>query len=128
MSTANKISGSTGTVTVGGSPVAVTKWSFKEESDTVETTDSTSGTDAEFISEGHKKRSGSFEGFLIKGTATPTVGGAAAAMVLTAFSGVTYSGNGIITSKDVNVQISKGNGVPITCNFIGTGSWTEANA
>ena len=127
MAATDNVSGHEGTFAIGGS-IYITSWSFTEETETKDVTDSSSGTDSDFIPEGHLTRSGTFEGFVKDGTDTPTIGGAAAEMTLTAETGLTWVGNAILTSKTITLTVKGGEAVKMTGTFQGTGSWDETNA
>jgi hypothetical protein len=122
------ISGAVGTVTAGGGAVPVTGWTITQKCDTREVTDSNSSTVSEFIAEGHTEWEGTFEGWVQDGTATLTIGGAAAAGTFLAVTGTQWAGNIIITSKNIVLQVKGSDAVKVSYAFKGTGALTETNA
>ena len=58
------ISGSAGTLTVGGTAIPITAWTVTQKCDTMEVTDSNSITNSEFIPEGHTQWEGTAEGWV----------------------------------------------------------------
>ncbi len=122
------ISGAAGTVTAQGGAVPVTAWTINQKCDTREVTDSNSGAVSEFIPEGHTSWDGTFEGFFQDGTASLTVGSAAAAGVFLAVTGTQFSGNIIITSKGVALVVKGTDAVKVSYTFQGTSTLTETNS
>lgn len=128
MAATDNISGHEGTFTYNSVVIAVTAWTFDETTEVLNVTDSSSGANSEFIPEGHNTRSGTWEGFVKDGTATPTIGGAAAAAILLAETGVSWTGSVILTGKTVSLQVVGGDAVKMSGTFQITGTWTETNA
>jgi hypothetical protein len=128
MAATDNISGHEGTFSYEGSDIPITAWTLNQTGETKDVTDSSSSTNTERIPEGHTAISGSFEAFVKDGTATPTVGGAAGAFILQAESGITWQGDGIITSKNIVATIKGGDAVKMSLNFEGTGASTETNS
>lgn len=127
MPSTDKVSGSTGAVSLGGTAIAITNWEFTETSEAKVVTDSLSSGKTERLPSGIVGFVGRFEGWLLDGTATPVVGGAAAELILTAESGLTFTGDAIITSKQVTLQVEGGDSVKWVCDFEGDGALVEAN-
>jgi hypothetical protein len=122
-------SGASGNVSLGGISVAsITGWTLNVKGDVREVTDSNSTTTSEFIPEGHYSWDGTFEGWLADGTATLTVGAAAAALVLTMASGHTFGGSAIITGKSAVTQVKGTDAIKVSYTYQGTGALTETNS
>lgn len=122
-----KISGSTGAVTFNSVAVTVTTWNITIDAPTFDSTDSGSTAGwTENTPTGRKGWSGSFEGFLESGVAGAALG-SSATLILTAASGVTFTGSAILTQKTVDTNIATGEGIPVGYTFIGTSTLTEAN-
>lgn len=128
MAATDNIAGHEGTVTIGAAEIYITNFSITVEGDPLNVTDSSCTTWEESIPSGFKRWSGSLEGFVKDGTATNTIGAAAAEGVFTAETGVTWTGNLILTNKTISLQVSGGDAVKVAYNFIGTGALTEANS
>jgi hypothetical protein len=126
-----KISGSAGALTIsGGTAFVLTKWEVKQTAGIQDVTDSSSGAAGwrEKIPNGFKDWKGSAEGFVNSGTADPVPGGAAAACVFTAKSGVTWTGNGIITRVGNALQVAGETAVTVAIEIEGAGALTAATA
>jgi len=127
MASTDKVSGSTGAISLAATPIAMTMWEFTESSEAKVVTDSTSSGKTDRIPGGIVGFVGRFEGWVLDGTVTPVVGGAAAEFIMTAESGLTFTGEGIITSKNVLSQTEGGDAVKFSCDFEGDGALVEAN-
>jgi len=121
------ISGAAGTLTYNAAAIPITNWTITQKCDTREVTDSNSSTTSEFIPEGHTQWEGTAEGWVQDGTATPTVGGAAAAATFLAVTGTQWAGSVIVTSKNVALQVKGTDAVKLSLTFQGTGALTETN-
>lgn len=130
MPSSTRINGASGAVSYNSTEIYITEWEASVNTTTKDTTDSEDTTWKTKLPNGFKEWSGSFSGWVIDGTDTPVVTGdsAAAELVLTAETGVTFTGNAILTSKKINLQINQGDPVRYTMTFEGDGSLTEANA
>lgn len=130
MAATDKITGKDGTVTYNSTQIAITDFSVTVEGDVQDVTDSSSASAGweENIPNGFRRWSGSFSGFVLDGTATPTIAGAAASLVLLAETGVTWTGNAILNSKTIDSKVKGTDAVKMTVNFTGTGALTEANS
>lgn len=128
MASTDKVSGSTGAVSLAAAAIAITMFEFTETSEAKVVTDSTSSQKTERIPGGIVGFVGRFEGWVLDGTVTPVVGAAAAEAILTAETGLTWTGDIIITSKNVVLQIEGGDAVKWSCDFEGDGALVEANA
>lgn len=128
MAATDKISGEDGALTVeGGTAFLLTEWTVTETGGVQEVTDSGSAGVIERIPNGYLDWSFTAKGFLIDGTATPTVGGAAAACVFTAKTGTTYTGNAIITSKAIALAVATEEAVTVDITGVGAGALAESN-
>lgn len=130
MPSSTRINGASGAVSYNSTEIYITEWEAAVNTTTKDTTDSEDTTWKTKLANGFKEWSGSFSGWVIDGTDTPVVTGdsAAAELVLTAETGVTFTGNAILTGKTINLQINEGDPVRYTMTFEGDGSLTEANA
>lgn len=129
MAATDKISGEDGTLTVaGGDTFLLTEWALNETGAVQDVTDSGSAGVIERIPNGYLDWGFTAKGFLVDGTATPTVGAAAAECVLTAKSGTTYTGNAIITSKAIALAVNTEESTTVDIIGIGAGALLEANA
>lgn len=130
MPSSTRINGASGAVSYNSTEIYITEWEASVNTTTKDTTDSEDTTWKTKLPNGFKEWSGSFSGWVIDGTDTPVVTGdsAAAELVLTAETGVTFTGNAILTSKKINLQINQGDPVRYTMTFEGDGALTEANA
>lgn len=123
-----KIAGDAGEVTLGGT-IKITAWECTVEGEVIDVTDSGDTTWKEFIPSGWTSWSGSFEGYVETGDAGGlTVGAAAAELILTAKSGVTWTGNAIVTSSLTNLVVVEAEAVKVAYTFQGTGILTPVNA
>jgi len=122
------ISGASGTLTAQGGAVPITAWTITQKGDTREVTDSNSGAVSEFIPEGHTQWEGTAEAWVQDGTATLTVGAAAAAGTFLAVTGTQWAGNMILTNKNIGLQIKGTDAVKVSYTFQGTGALTETNS
>ena len=122
-----KISGSEGALTFDSGAVKITSFSITIDAPIFDSTDSSSSGWREKTATGWKNWTGTFEGFLEGSVAAETLGGTAAEAVFTAATGITFTGNIILTQKVVTVPIAEGTGTTIAYNFEGTGALTEAN-
>lgn len=127
MASTDKVSGATGALSQAAAAIAITMWEFTETSEAKVVTDSTSSQKTDRIPSGIVGFTGRFEGWVLDGTTTPVVGGAASEFILTAETGLTFTGDAIITSKNVLCQIEGGDAVKFSCDFEGDGALTEAN-
>jgi hypothetical protein len=126
---AGKISGEDGAVTIsGGTTVNLTKFTVEQTSGIQDVTDSSSSGWREKIPNGFKDWKATVEGWVISGTADPVPGGAAAACVFTAKSGVTWSGSAIIARVGNALEVAGTNAVSFTVDLEGTGALTPATA
>jgi len=124
-----KISGEDGALTIsGGTTFVLTKFDVEQTTGIQDVTDSSSSAWREKIPNGFKDWKGSAEGFVISGTADPVPGAAAAACVFTAKSGVTWTGNGIITRVGNGLQVAGDSAVTVSIDIEGAGSLTAATA
>jgi len=117
-------SGTAGAFSYGGSDYPCTNWSVTQTAQVADVTDSSSSTWKDFIASGFAGWTFTVEGFLKSSAATPALG-ASAALIFTLDTGQTYSGNGIITSKQVAVQVDGTEGVKVTLSGTGNGAITE---
>lgn len=123
-----KISGVDGACTLGGT-ILITAWTVVIDGEVLDVTDSGDATWKTFLPGGFTSWSGSFEGFVATGDAGgKTVGGAAAELVLTAASGVTWTGDAILTQQATNLTVVGGEAVKVAYTFQGTGTLTPVNA
>ena len=127
MAATDKISGHEGTFTYDSTEMYITTFSLSVAGSTKDVTDSSCSTWKEKIPSGFKEWSGTVEGFVIDGTATETVGAAAATGIFLAETGVTWTGSCIITSKDISLTVDGGDAVKISLSVEGTGALTESN-
>jgi len=113
-------SGVTGTVTlVGGYVTNVKAWTMDHNADMLDTTDFTSTGPRTFLG-GLTQWSGSYTCNYDATVIAVAPGAAAAALVLTALTGQTFSGNAILESYSINASVE---GTPeFTANFQGTGA------
>ena len=127
MASTDKVSGSTGAIDLGGGAVAIVSWEFTETSEAKVVTDSTSSAKTDRLPGGVVGFVGRCEGWVLDGTVTPVVGAAAATITMTAESGLTFAGSGILTSKNVITQLEGGDAVKWALDFEGDGALTETN-
>ena len=120
------ISGSNGTVTYNSADVPITSWEVTQEEDVINTTDSGNSGWETNIAKGIKRWTASFEGFY-KTADTGAALGTDASLVLLADTGITYTGNAIITSKVTTTDVPGTDGVVIAYEATGNGALTEAN-
>lgn len=120
------LSGNAGLASFAGANFPITGWSITKTNSTANVTDSSSVTWEDHIAAGFRKWSGSFEGWFKNSQVKPTMNAIVAA-VFTVASGVTYSGNIIITSEATALTVDGTTAVKLTYNFQGTGALTEAN-
>ena len=123
-----KISGSAGTATFDSTEYYITAWSCDVSGEVIDVTDSSNTTWSEFLASGFKSWSGSFEGFQETGTADPTVGGAAATLVLELDGSRNYTGSAIITGLGTTVDVPGAEAIKKSYTFQGTGTLTLTNA
>lgn len=128
MAATDKVSGVDGALTIGGTTFVLTEFSLEVSGGIIDVTDSSCTDWREKIPSGFKDWRGTAKGFLLDGTATPTVGAAAASCVFTAESGLTYTGDGIVTTKAINLDVPGENAVTVDITIEGAGSLTEANS
>ena len=128
MAATDKISGEDGALTVaGGTTFLLTAWTVTETGGVQEVTDSGSSAVIERIPNGYLDWSFTAEGFLVDGTATPTIGAAAAECVFTAMSGTTYTGNAIITSKVISLAVASEEATTVAITGVGAAGLSESN-
>ena len=128
MAATDKISGHEGTFTYDSTEMYITTFSLSVAGSTKDVTDSSCTTWKEKIASGFKEWSGTVEGFVLDGTATDTVGAAAASGIFLAETGAQWAGSCIITGKDINLSVDGGDAVKISLTVEGTGALTETNA
>ena len=120
------ITGDTGTVTLSSGYVTnVKSWTLNIVADEHDVTDFSGSAWAVYVT-GLKRWSGSYECWLDGTTAAvlPGYDTDGAALVLTASTGRTFSGNAVVISDDITVNPADPN--VITVNFRGTGALTVA--
>ena len=122
-----KISGEDGSCSLGAVTVKITNWNVEEVTEVIDTTDSGDSSNKTFIGNGWNSWSGSFEGFVETSDTGETVGAAAAELILTAASGITWTGNAIITRKATSLDVVGAEAVKVSYDFQGTGALTLAN-
>ena len=127
MASTDKVNGATGALSYAATTIAITSWEFTETSEAKVVTDSTSSGKTDRLPGGVVGFVGRCEGWVLDGTATPVVGGVAAEFILTAEALLTFTGNGIITSKNIVTQIEGGDVVKWSLDFEGDGALAEAN-
>jgi hypothetical protein len=125
------ITGQNGKVTYGATPTAVdlVDFAIKKSAEPVDTTDN--GT----VSAGYKTYkpakkvawSGTINAMLHAGVAEPPFN-EIIAFTGTADTGITYTGNIIITGVDTTVNTTDNNATKIAYTFQGTGALAEANS
>lgn len=124
-----KISGVDGACTFDSGTIKITNWALNVSSEVKDTTDSGDSDWKTFLPSGWKEAEGTFEGFVETGDAGgETVGGAAASLVLTAKSGVTWTADAIITAQNTTLEVVGTNAVKVSYSFKITGSITAVNA
>jgi predicted secreted protein len=130
MASTSYINGATGALTHGGT-IAITGWTINITTDTIDVTDdSVADGWRQTLPGGFKGWTGTCTGYVLDGTATKAVGAddASAAAVFTAETGVTWTGNALITGKTITLTIDGGDAVGFELTFVGDGILTEANA
>jgi hypothetical protein len=123
MATGDKYSGSDGSVSFNGTVIKITNWKLTRNVGIQKITDSGSGADHEYQSDGVKDKSGSFSGYVLVGTATPEVG-VKAALILYYADGRYWTGNAIIREVSEGAAIA-GEAPSFDVNFQGTGAFVE---
>jgi hypothetical protein len=123
-----KISGAAGTATFDSTEYYITGWSCDVSGEVIKTTDSSNTTWDAFIAAGFTSWSGSFEGFQETNTADPTVGGAAATLVLELDGTRNYTGSAIITGVSTSADVPGSEAITKSFTFQGTGTLTLTNA
>lgn len=114
------ITGDTGTVTFAGGYVTnVKSWTLNIVADEHDVTDFAATAWAAYLG-GLKRWSGSYDCWLDSATVIVDGLAAAAAIVLTANTGQTFTGNAWITTNDVKVNPADPN--QVTVNFRGSGA------
>lgn len=121
------ISGNDGAISFGGSDYPITEWSIEETGEVSDTTDSSSTTYKDFVAVGFLNWKGKCKAWL-KSAATQPAFHSSVAVVLTAKSGTTWTGNCIITNRSFNLKIDSTDAVTIDLSFQGVGVLTPANA
>ncbi len=119
-------SGTGGKVSYGGVNWDIEKWSVTKKGVVANVTDSGSSTWEDFIASGFQSWTFTFEGFLKSGVAKPTFH-TSVALVFTVATGVTLTGNGIITDEGTTLEVNGTNAVKVSFSGQGTGALTEAN-
>jgi len=128
MAATDKVSGSTGALSLAAAAIAVTDYSIAKTANPYIVTDSTSGGYVEAIPSGVVGWTASFSGFVLDGTVTPVEGAAAAEWIFTLETGLTFTGNGFMTAKTIDVNIQgEGDATKFAIDIQGTGVLTEAN-
>jgi len=121
-----KISGSEGAVTYDSGTVDITEWGLTIDAPIFDSTDSSSDGWREKTATGWKNWTGTFSGWLQGGVAAEALG-SAATLVLTAATGITFTGSAILTQMNPTANIAEGTGIPVAYTFEGTGELTQAN-
>ena len=122
------ITGQKGKVTFGtGTPVEIkiTKWSLKKSANPINTSDNGSEGFEDFAPAKLVNWTGSFSGFMRKGTKPPAIN-TVLDFTGTADTGVTYAGKVIITEEGFDVDTVGGTAVQVNRNYQGTGVLTES--
>ena len=105
----------------------ITDWGATIEAETLDVTDSSSGTDSEFIPAGFTTASGSLSGFVKDGSDCPVTGTTYVGQ-LNYDSTNYWAGSFILTNMTASLQVKGGEAVKKTFSFQGTGAWAETNA
>lgn len=124
------ISGEDGAATLTAGAINITSWTVTKTAEVQNTTNSGTENNAKtFIPSGFTEWSGSMEGLVETGDAGgETVGDDPAALVLTAKSGVTWTGNAIITSATFVCVVAGTDSLKYSYTFQGTAALTPVNA
>ena len=129
MAATDKVSGVDGALTfAGGTTFVLTSFSIDVSSGVIDVTDSSSTTARHKITNGYYEWEGTAEGFLLDGTATPVVGGVAAECVFTAETGITWTGDALVSAKTISLTQSDESAATVSFTMTGTGALTEANS
>lgn len=119
------ISGKDGALSVsGGTTVDITAWTVNEKGEVANVTDSNSSTWSEFIPTSFLSWDGSFEGWL-KSSMTFPVMNAVAEAIFTLGTGMTYTGNAIITGLTTVLSVTGTDAIKISGTLQGTGTLTK---
>lgn len=105
----------------------ITDWNASIESESKDVSDSSSGTDSDFIPGGFSVASGGFSGFVKDGSDGPEAGVTYAGQ-LSYNSADYWAGSFIVGNMTQNLQVKGGEAVKKSYTFQGTGAWSETNA
>ena len=122
-----KISGYAGAASLGGTTIKITGWTAEVTSEVIDTTDSGDTTWRTKLPSGWSTWTATCEGFVETADVGETVGAAAASLILTADTGITWTGNAIVVGKSTVLDVVGTDAVKVSYSFEGTGILTPAN-
>jgi hypothetical protein len=122
------MSGEDGTVTVNAVEIHIIAWGITINGEVIDVTDSSASAYKVFIPSGWKSWNGTFEGFVESGVAGAAIGATAAEAIFLAKTGVTWTGDVILTVQNVNLDVVGPEAIKTDYTFQGTDSLVAATA